>query len=194
MNERKKYTSKFRSRKVERDELSKTLWTARAFRNGSCCLILARWRRTNKSSEKIRTRSRVVFRYSNGRLITRRQGARDKDDAPVEDAALRVADNAERRSLLFTYTTLHTHTHTHTRCMHGRDGVRVHVHVTAVVIIGAANINEMIMGPRGFEKPRRDACSREGNLPYTPRDFDGKLKTGVLDTLMVTTHEDNVRQ
>ena len=67
----------------------------------------------------------------------------------MEDAALRVADNAERRSL-FTYTTLHTHTHTPTharalRCMHGRDGVRAHVHVTAAAIIGAANINEMIM-------------------------------------------------
>lgn len=37
----------------------------------------------------------MVFRYSNGRLIARRHGARDKDDAPAEtDAALRVADNA----------------------------------------------------------------------------------------------------
>lgn len=39
--------------------------------------------------------SGTVFRYSNGRLIARRHGARDKDDAPAEtDAALRVADNA----------------------------------------------------------------------------------------------------
>ena len=79
--------------------------------------------------------------------------------------------------------------------MHGRDGVRAHVHVTAAAIIGAANINEMIMANDArASKNLAAVLTREEEIYRSRREIlMGNWRLG-LDSLMVTTYEDNVRQ